>query len=99
MGSGMTQTLLLSAGDPAFPAALADLPRHRQVPCERLYARGAWPPPPGVAIVGTRKATPEALSFTQELAASVVRAGWAVWSGGARGIDAAAHEGAMKEGG
>jgi DNA processing protein len=52
-----------------------------------------------VAIVGTREPTEEALSFTRALAASVVRAGWAVWSGGARGIDAAAHEGAMKQGG
>jgi DNA processing protein len=52
-----------------------------------------------VAIVGTRSPTKEASAFTRDLAAAVVRAGAVVISGGAHGIDAAAHEGAMHAGG
>ena len=85
--------------DPGFPAALRDLPRGKLAPCEALYTRGAWPPWPGVAVVGTRQATAGALDFTRELSSSIVKAGYAVWSGGARGIDRAAHEGALDAGG
>jgi len=52
-----------------------------------------------IAIVGTRAATKEALGHAQALAASLVQAGVIVVSGGALGIDAAAHEGAMAAGG
>ena len=52
-----------------------------------------------VAIVGTRHADEEALAFTRDLAADAVRGGFVVVSGGARGIDAAAHEGALDAGG
>jgi DNA processing protein len=52
-----------------------------------------------VAIVGSREATAKALEFARELAAAVARTGAAVVSGGARGIDAAAHQGAMDAGG
>jgi DNA processing protein len=48
-----------------------------------------------VAIVGTRAPSTEAETFTRELAAAVVGAGGVVVSGGAEGIDRAAHEGAM----
>jgi DNA processing protein len=53
---------------------------------------------PSVAIVGTRKADPEALAFTRELATSLAAHGVIVVSGGALGIDAAAHEGALEAG-
>jgi len=52
-----------------------------------------------IAIVGTRAATKEALSHAQALAASLAQAGVIVVSGGALGIDAAAHEGALAAGG
>lgn len=52
-----------------------------------------------VAIVGTRSPADEARAFTHALAAAVSRAGAVVVSGGACGIDAAAHEGAMDAGG
>jgi DNA processing protein len=52
-----------------------------------------------VAVVGTRKATPEAEAFTLERAGALARAGAVVASGGAMGIDAAAHRGAMAAGG
>lgn len=98
MGSGMSTTRI-SPDDPTFPPALLEMPLRGLAPCQELYVRGAWPPMPGVAIVGTRKPTPEAERFTRTLAQAVVDAGWAVWSGGALGIDAAAHEAAIERGG
>lgn len=85
--------------DPSFPAAFSQLTAVGLPPCTALYYRGAWPPPEGIAVVGTRAPTPEALDFTRTLAKAIVDAGWAVWSGGARGIDAAAHEAALERGG
>ena len=48
-----------------------------------------------VAIVGARKATPVGLEYARALAQRVAKAGAVVVSGGAMGIDAAAHEGAL----
>ena len=48
-----------------------------------------------VAIVGTRRPLPEAAAFAFELAAAVARRGGVVVSGGAVGIDASAHTGAL----
>jgi DNA processing protein len=48
--------------------------------------------------VGTRQATAEALSFTRTLAAELGAQGYSVWSGGALGIDHAAHLGALEAG-
>jgi DNA processing protein len=50
---------------------------------------------PAVAIVGTRAASPRGVAVARRLAADLARAGWIVVSGLARGIDAAAHEGAL----
>jgi DNA processing protein len=52
-----------------------------------------------VAIVGARHATAYGLKVAEQLGASLARAGYTVVSGLARGIDAAAHRGAMKAGG
>lgn len=52
-----------------------------------------------VAIVGSRRASPDADEFARALAAAIVRAGAVVVSGGAMGIDAAAHRGALGAGG
>jgi DNA processing protein len=85
--------------DPSYPTTLFDLLQARLTPCPALYTRGSWPPRPGIAVVGTRQPTPEALDFTREVAAALIKAGWAVWSGGALGIDAAAHTAALDQGG
>jgi DNA processing protein len=52
-----------------------------------------------VAIVGTRDATPEGLRESHDLAAALASRGVTVISGLARGIDAAAHLGALDAGG
>ena len=54
---------------------------------------------PTVAIVGTRRPIPAAARFAHELAGAVVRCGGVVVSGGAAGVDARAHEGALDAGG
>jgi DNA processing protein len=60
---------------------------------------GALVAPCAVAIVGARDCSPDAAAFTFELAAAVARAGAVVVSGGATGVDAAAHRGALAAGG
>ncbi|MGB5813370.1 MAG: DNA-processing protein DprA, partial [Polyangiales bacterium] len=52
-----------------------------------------------VSIVGTRVADDEALEFAYDLARSAAAEGRAVVSGGALGVDRAAHEGAIDAGG
>lgn len=50
---------------------------------------------PALAIVGARRATPYGLTVARELAEGLAHAGVAVVSGLARGVDGAAHEGAL----
>lgn len=52
-----------------------------------------------ISIVGTRRADDEALDFAYSLGREAVLNGFAVVSGGAIGIDRAAHEGAVDGGG
>jgi len=69
-------------------------------PCA-LFVRGRFPGPAevGVALVGTRDATPYGLRAAREIAADLARAGPWVVSGFAVGVDGAAHEGALEGGG
>jgi DNA processing protein len=84
----------LHPGEQGYPAALLDRTDHPRT----LWARGdlAILDRPCVAIVGTRRATPYAERVTRELARSLARAGACVVSGLARGVDAAAHRGALE---
>lgn len=68
---------------------------------ENLFCLGAPPRSDEVtvAIVGTRKATPDGRLLAKRTAAALARAGVTVVSGLALGIDGAAHEGALEGGG
>jgi DNA processing protein len=78
-----------------LPDGLADL----SDPPAVLFVMGTWPTHPKVAIVGARAATPYGCTFAHRLAGDLARLGFAVVSGLARGIDAAAHRGALDAGG
>ncbi|HEX4351865.1 MAG TPA: DNA-processing protein DprA [Polyangiales bacterium] len=79
-----------------WPRGLDDL----DDPPAQLSIAGCLPALEGaVAIVGTRFADEDALEFTRRLAAGIAARGRVVVSGGAAGIDAAAHEGALEAGG
>ena len=52
-----------------------------------------------VAIVGSRRSTPAGLMVARQLGGDLASAGWTVVSGMARGVDGAAHEGALDAGG
>lgn len=82
-------------GSRGYPSSLESLKK----PPEAVRIRGKWPSlARSVAIVGTRAADPLALSFTNELARELAEQGVTIVSGGARGIDRAAHEGALVAG-
>jgi len=78
-----------------LPPRLNDLTK----PPDSLYLHGALPRGASVAIVGTRRATEPSLKFTRALAAELCALGISVYSGGAEGIDTAAHEGALEASG
>lgn len=65
-----------------------------------LYLRGQLPAwDPALAVVGSRRATRNGLKAAEELSAAAASAGLLVVSGLARGIDTAAHQGALRGGG
>lgn len=102
--AGRTGTRLVVPGDLEWPSQLEDLAgsvgaRGLTAPPLALWVRG-----PGnlrfavlrsVALVGSRAATAYGTHVAAELGAGLADAGWAVVSGGAYGIDAAAHRGVL----
>lgn len=64
-----------------------------------LFVRGEWPVRPVVSIVGTRTCTAYGEDLAQEYGSTAADAGWLVVSGMAKGIDGAAHRGALAGGG
>jgi DNA processing protein len=87
----------IAEADSAYPPGLRELPDPPPV----LFVRGAALPAVdrAVAIVGARAATPYGAGVAARLAADLARLGMVVVSGLARGIDAAAHRGALEAGG
>ena len=88
---------LLTWDDPAYPARL----RQIDAPPPVLYVRGGLTAADDLAlgIVGTRRATPYGREVTTRLAGEVAAAGLTVVSGLAKGIDACAHDAALRAGG
>jgi len=84
-------------GSPEYPPLLGTI----DDPPGLLFVRGDFQPCDGlaVAIVGSRHATAYGRKVAWQLAGSLARAGYTVVSGLARGIDAAAHRGALDAGG
>jgi DNA processing protein len=83
---------LLSDADPAWPAPLDKL----WDPPLVLYAEGsALPGDRAVGLIGSRHCTPYGAALARSFAGDLARQGWWIVSGLARGIDTAAHEGAL----
>lgn len=84
---------LLFHDDDAYPLALLAIDQPPPILCVR--GRGALFDQPGVAIVGARNASAAAVRLARDFAVDLAGRGFAVISGLARGIDAAAHLGAL----
>jgi DNA processing protein len=82
---------VIGFGDSEFPDALRLIPD----PPLALWARGALPSGPSLAVVGSRAASPRAREVARGWCASLARAGVWIISGLAYGVDAAAHRGAL----
>ncbi|WP_444943256.1 DNA-processing protein DprA [Microbulbifer sp. ZKSA006] len=85
---------LLCHSDPDYPALLAEIPQPPPV----LYIRGDKGALnlPQVAMVGARRATVAGLDNARAFAAELASSGFAITSGLALGVDAAAHRGALQ---
>lgn len=83
--------------DPGWPLGGAP----PEPPCAWLFVAGPLPPLPdgAVAVVGGRRASPLRLAVARSLGTGLAGAGRCVVSGGAAGVDAAAHAGALDGGG
>jgi DNA processing protein len=87
---------LICPGDPEWPTQLDDLGDGRPI---LLWLRGSadlrYACLQSASVVGARAATSYGSYVATEMAAALAERGWAVVSGGAYGIDASAHRGAL----
>jgi len=87
---------IITFSDQNYPTLL----RHIHDPPPVLYVYGGIDPDSlNIAIVGSRNATSYGRGVTERLSAGLAQRGFTVVSGMARGIDAAAHMGALSVGG
>lgn len=89
---------IVALSDAAYPALL----RRIYDPPPVLFVRGSLQPDEGdanVTIVGSRAASPRGSSLARSLSRDLAAAGATIVSGLARGIDSAAHRGALDAGG
>jgi DNA processing protein len=95
--AGRTGLAPLTWDAPAYPAALAAIIDPPFV----LWTRGVTDAlnGPAVAIVGSRAGSPYALAVAERLASDLASRGIVIVSGLARGVDSAAHRGALSGGG
>ncbi len=90
--AGGVQLVVLD--NPAYPAQLKQI----YDPPPVLYVRGnvSVMAQAGIAIVGTRHPTPYGIGMAERLACDLAARGLVIFSGLARGVDSAAHRGALK---
>jgi len=96
-GSRRSDARALHQASPGFPPGLRDLGD----PPREIFLRGGDLPPidRAVAIVGSRAASAYGVDQARRLSGDLARMGYVIVSGLARGIDAAAHRGALEAGG
>ncbi len=87
----MSEVRLVRPGEHDYPDGLNDL---EQPP--PLYVLGTTTRAPAVAVVGTRRSTRYGMALALGFGEALSRAGWTTVSGLARGIDGAAHLGALR---
>jgi len=89
--------VLITFGDPRYPQLLREI----FDPPIILFARGRVEllQSLAVAVVGTRRPTPYGLAVAERLSGDLAHAGLTIVSGMARGVDTAAHKGALSCGG
>src|SRR6185503_3824272 len=85
---------LISQENPLYPRSLFALKN----PPPLLYVKGTLPKEPAITIVGTRSATRYGAELSFTISKELARAHMPVISGLARGIDSAAHRGALEGG-
>lgn len=86
------QTRFIATADPDYPRLLREI----HDPPIGLYRKGNYNfSAPCIAIVGSRRTTLYGQATAHKLAASLAQLGFCIVSGLARGIDTAAHEGAL----
>jgi DNA processing protein len=105
---------IVTPADEEWPTQVRDLVRLRTGGGDRrvdretapplcLWVRGSWPLDTAlrrsVAVVGARAATGYGQHLATEMGYGLAERDWAVVSGGAYGIDAAAHQGSLGAGG
>jgi DNA processing protein len=85
---------LITLGDEAYPMRLREI----FDPPTVLWIRGdrQLPSTPGIAVVGTRHPTPYGAGMAEMLSRDLAGHGLAIFSGMARGVDTAAHRGALE---
>lgn len=89
---------ILILDDGSYPAYLREIAD----PPITLYVRGDWLgcfEQPGVAVIGSRRCSTYGENASEMLARDLASRGICIISGLARGIDTAAHKGAMRGGG
>ncbi|MBP2683665.1 MAG: protecting protein DprA [Deltaproteobacteria bacterium] len=87
---------ILPWGSEAYPVPLRGIPGAPLL----LYRAGkGWTGDEALAVVGSRAPTGPGREFARILSGELAAARWTVVSGMARGIDAAAHQGALHAGG
>ncbi len=93
---GVAGADFITPGDPGYPRLLREI----HDPPIGLYRKGRYEfTRPTVAIVGSRRTTLYGQAVARRFGAELGRLGFCVVSGLARGIDTAAHEGAIESGG